>query len=464
MIPLWSAEDAAAATGGRIVGDWSCVSGVSIDTRELSDGDLFVALIGDNRDGHEFVFKAISAGAGAALVSRVPDGLNNARLLVVDDTLRALEQLAAAARARTDAKVIAVTGSVGKTSTKEMLRAMLAPQGRTHAAVRSFNNHWGVPLTLARMPADTEFAVIEIGMNHAGEIYPLSRLARPHVAMITAVEAVHLEAFNSVAEIADAKAEIFAGLEPGGAAILPADNPYFDRLMSAASGRNVLTFGKGDADLRMTAIEILSESTTFALDGGYRGLAEVGTAGAHFAMNAVGALLAVKAAGVDIEDARIALKAWSPPAGRGQKAFISIASGPITLLDESYNANPASMTAALAVLAASESAGRRQAFLGDMLELGPTEMDLHAQLADDASMGAIETVHCCGPRMKALYDALAPEKRGLWCVDSVQLAKALPGRIDGGDTCMVKGSLGAKMAIVVEAIKALGTATDNRDA
>lgn len=464
MTPLWTAAEAAAATGGTVLGDWGGVGGVSIDTRELSLGDLFVALTGENRDGHAFVAQALDAGAGAALVSHVPDGLENPPLLLVDDTLKALERLGAAARSRTKAKVIAVTGSVGKTSTKEMLRTVLQPQGRTHAAVRSFNNHWGVPLTLARMPPDTEFAVIEIGMNHAGEIAPLSRLARPHVAMITTVEAVHLEAFNSVAEIADAKAEIFAGLEPGGTAILPADNAYFDRLAKAAAPYKVLSFGTSDADLRMIGSNLAGEETNFAVAGRHEAHASLAARGQHFALNAVGALLAAETAGADFVRSVEALTQWSPPAGRGSKTMIATAIGDVALLDESYNANPASMKAALTVLAATEASGRRLAFLGDMLELGPTELDLHADLAREDAIAGIDQIHCCGPRMKALHQALHPQKRGLWRADSVQLAEALPDRIDGGDVCMVKGSLGARMAVVVEAIRALETAAGNRDA
>ena len=247
---LWTAGDAAAATSGKLHGNWQGVTGISIDTRGIAPGELFVALAGENRDGHEFVAQALAAGAGAAMVSHVPDGVaTGAPLLVVQDTLAALGALGVVARARSAARVIAVTGSVGKTSTKEMLRAMLGCQGRVHAAEKSFNNHWGVPLTLARMPADTEFAVIELGMNHPGEITPLSRLARPHVALVTAIEAVHLEAFNSVEEIADAKAEIFTGLEPGGIAILNGDNPQFDRLAAQVGEAGILSFGTADCDL-----------------------------------------------------------------------------------------------------------------------------------------------------------------------------------------------------------------------
>ncbi|MEM7060810.1 MAG: UDP-N-acetylmuramoyl-tripeptide--D-alanyl-D-alanine ligase [Pseudomonadota bacterium] len=458
--PLWTAADAAAATGGQVLGDWSGVTGVSIDTREIAPGDLFVALTGDNRDGHQFVAQALEAGAGAAMVSRKPEGIDGPMLLV-DDALKALEALGIAARARTEAKVIAVTGSVGKTSTKEMLRSMLASQGKTHAAVRSFNNHWGVPLTLARMPADTKYAVIEIGMNQPGEITPLSRMARPHVALITTVEAVHLAAFDSVEQIADAKAEIFAGLEPEGKAVLPADNEHFERL-AAAAGRPVLTFGAGQADAVLAHARVVGEQTALKIQHDNASTEfKMNAPGVHFALNATGAMLAAEAAGADWAQSAQGLTRWSPPKGRGSKVSITMPDGGITLLDESYNANPASMRAALAVLATVTTTGRKQAFLGDMLELGPTEKALHADLAKEPALRDIDKIHCCGALMKAAHDALAPDKQGLWCPDSAQLAADLPGHIDPGDVCMVKGSLGARMALVVDAIKALG---ENRDA
>ena len=456
MTLLWTAEDLVAATGGTATGDWSSIGGIAIDTREVQPGDLFIALKGENHDAHKFVAAALQAGAAAAMVHLVPDGCEDAPLLMVGDTMDALQKLGHAGRARTTAKVIAVTGSVGKTSTKEMLRNILAGQGKTHAAVRSFNNHWGVPLTLARMPVDADYAVIEIGMNHAGEITPLSRMARPHVAMITTVEAVHLAAFNGVEEIADAKAEIFQGLEPGGIAILPKDNSHYARL-AASTAHDQRTFGTSDADAILTEARVVDEQTALKiLHDGEQTEFKLNAPGAHFALNATGAVLAAEAAGADWAASAQGLTLWSPPKGRGAKITIQTDSGDIILLDDSYNANPASMRAALAVLGAATTEGRKLALLGDMLELGPTETDLHAGLADDVALEGVDTVHCCGPLMKALYDALPEEKQGLWCADSVQLADALPDQVDAGDTVMVKGSLGARMAVVVDAIKGLG--------
>jgi UDP-N-acetylmuramoyl-tripeptide--D-alanyl-D-alanine ligase len=469
--PLWTAAEAARATGGEARGDWA-VTGVAIDTREMAPGDLFVALTGENRDGHAFVAQALAAGAAAAMVARAPeDALPDAPLLLVHDTLAALGRLGAAGRARTGARVIAVTGSVGKTSTKEMLRAMLAGQGPTHAATRSFNNQWGVPLTLARMPARTAWAVVEIGMNHPGEITPLSRLARPHVALITTVEPVHLEHLGTIEAIADAKAEIFAGLDPDGVAVLNADNPQFARLAAAAAPHSVVAFGAAAPDFVLEEATVAGTATLVrARIAGKPVAFKIGAPGTHLARNALGALAAVDAAGGDIARAALALAGWTPPGGRGSRETIALGpagmDGAVTLLDESYNANPASMRAALAVLAASPptdgmgriARGRRLAFLGDMLELGPDEAAFHAGLARLREIEAIDRIHCCGPRMKALHDALPRPKRGLWCEDSAALAAEVAKAVDAGDVVMVKGSLGARMARVVEAVRGLGTA------
>jgi UDP-N-acetylmuramoyl-tripeptide--D-alanyl-D-alanine ligase len=469
---IWTAGDAAAAASGGVRGGWAGVTGLSLDTRAIAPGEMFVALAGENRDGHDFVARALSAGAGAAMVSQIPEGVaEDAPLLLVDDTLEALGRLGAAARTRCAARVIAVTGSVGKTSTKEMLRTMLACQGRVHAAEKSFNNHRGVPLTLARMPADTEFAVIELGMNHPGEIAPLSRLARPHVALVTTIEPVHLAAFDSVEDIADAKAEIFAGLEPGGTVILNRDNPHFERLAARARGARILGFGTGDADLVMEHASVSGASTVVrARIEGQRIAFKLGAPGVHFALNAVAALGAVAAVGGDIARAGLEMAGWSPPEGRGQRWRVDLGpaglDGAITLIDDSYNANPASMRAALAVLAASPvtngvgrvARGRRIAFLGDMLELGPTEDALHAGLAALAEIDGIDKVHLAGPRMRALHAALPAEKRGEWFEDSEKLAQRARRVIDAGDVCVVKGSLGMAMRRVVESIKALGVA------
>ncbi len=367
-----------------------------------------------------------------------------------------------------------VTGSVGKTGTKEMLRAALSPQGLTHAAERSFNNHWGVPLTLARMPRDAKFAVIEIGMNHPGEIAPLSRLARPHAAIITTVAAVHMAAFRSEAEIAFAKAEIFEGLEPGGAAILNRDNPHFQRLAGRAKRRGVsdiLRFGTAQrCDARLMSLRVGERTTSIeARIHGRPALYKLGAPGRHLAMNSLAALLAVEAVGADPARAAIALGSWSAPEGRGMRWRIGLdetgLDGAVHLIDESYNANPTSMGAALDVLVAAlpedgmgrVRRGRRIAFLGDMLELGPKEMELHAALAGHEAMAKIDKVHCVGPRMKALHDALPRERRGEWVESSAGLSHGIRRLVDAGDVVMIKGSLGARMARVVDAIKKLGS-------
>ena len=473
---LWTVGDAAAATSGDVRGGWQGFTGLSIDTRSIVPGELFVALAGENRDGHDFVAQALEAGAGAAMVSHVPEGLApDAPLLVVEDTLEALGALGAAARARSAARVIAVTGSVGKTTTKDMLRRMLGCQGRVHAAERSFNNQWGVPLTLARMPADTEYAVIEMGMNHTGEITPLSRMARPHVAIVTNVEGVHLAAFGSVEEIADAKAEVFAGLEPGGIAILNRDNPHFDRLAAHVGGAGVLSFGTSDCDLVLEQAAVCELATVVRARIANQPITfKIGAPGAHLALNAVAALGAVLAVGGDLARAGLAMAEWAPPEGRGQRWWIELGpagiDGEITLIDESYNANPASMRAALAVLAASPvtddigrvARGRRIAFLGDMLELGPTENELHTGLAGLAELEGVDLVHLAGPLMRGLHDALPAGKRGEWFLDSDELAQRARRMVDAGDVCMVKGSLGMAMRRVIDSIKALGSARATR--
>ncbi|WP_209597797.1 UDP-N-acetylmuramoyl-tripeptide--D-alanyl-D-alanine ligase [Ruegeria sp. HKCCSP351] len=455
---LWTASEAAQATGGRVTADWAA-DGVSIDTRTLQPGDLFVALKAA-RDGHEFVAQALEKGAGAALVSHIPNNVSpDAPLLIVDDVQAALEALGQAARARTNARVVGVTGSVGKTSTKEMLAVILETQGKTHASVASYNNHWGVPLTLARMPRDTEFAVIEIGMNHPGEIAPLARQARPHVALVTTVAAVHLEAFESVAGIAHEKAAIFEGLEPGGAAIVNADINYADILRQSALGRGagIVDFGQGATDYRLTDVQQGANTVTAeAAVGDQVFRFDVNSAGTHFAMNALGALAACVELGVDLDDAIAGLRAWSPVKGRGVRESLSLpGGGQIELLDDSYNANPTSMAAALDVLAASQGK-RRIAFLGDMKELGAQEEAMHAAMADAKAMAHVDQVHCIGPLMRALHHALPPAKRGLWSETSAEMAEQLPSLVRDGDTVLAKGSLSMGLASIVDGLRKMG--------
>jgi UDP-N-acetylmuramoyl-tripeptide--D-alanyl-D-alanine ligase len=459
MTALWTAPEAAAATGGRTTGDWA-VTGVSIDTRTLQPGDLFVALTAA-RDGHDFLAAALARGAGAALVSRVPDGVaSDAPLLVVDDVQAALESLGRAGRARTAARVVAVTGSVGKTSTKEMLSAMLGDQGRTHASVASYNNHWGVPLTLARMPRDSDFAVIEIGMNHPGEIAPLARQARPHVALITTVAAAHLEAFDSIEAIAAEKAAILDGLEPGGVAVLNADIPEAPILWdkAAACGAAVPGFGRSAQDYRLIAAEPRGDATAVSATIHGRPVAfTLNTAGAHFAMNALGALAAVAALGADEDRAMTSLGQWTPVKGRGARRMIPLDGGALTLIDDSYNANPASMAAALAVLAAADrGSGRRIAILGDMKELGPQGAALHGELAALPAMDGIDLVHCVGPLMETLHASLPDDRRGHRCATAAEMAERLRDGLKAGDIVLVKGSLSTGLGLVVDAIAGIG--------
>ncbi|MGJ8625551.1 MAG: UDP-N-acetylmuramoyl-tripeptide--D-alanyl-D-alanine ligase [Sulfitobacter sp.] len=467
---LWTSAAAAKATGGQAQGVWA-VDGVSIDTRTIEAGDLFVALK-DVRDGHEFVAQALTKGAGAALVDHVPDGVaTDAPLLIVDDVLGALERLGSAARARTAAKVVAVTGSVGKTSTKEMLLAILGDQGRTHASVASYNNHWGVPLTLARMPQDTEFAIIEIGMSHPGEIAPLARLAKPDVALVTTVAAAHLEAFDNVAEIAVEKASVFEGLQPGGMAVINADIEHAAILMAKAVDCKLrqIEFGAHGYQYKLLDVQVQADTTVVRADSdGTPLLFKIATPGRHFAMNGLGALAVAHAMGADLALAAQSLGRWSPFKGRGMREVIVL--DPVEthltlqLIDDSYNANPTSMAAALEVLAASEvthdigrvSKGRRIAFLGDMKELGPDAVALHAGLAHLEATKSLDVVHCVGPLMKALHALLPEHQRGDWFATSEEMLVGLRARLDSGDVVLAKGSLSMKLGLVVDAIRKMG--------
>ncbi len=474
---LWTAADAAAATGGRATTDWAA-TGVSIDTRTLQPGDLFVALQAA-RDGHDFVAQALEAGAGAALVSRIPDGVaDTAPLLVVPDVLAALEDLGRAGRARTAARVVAITGSVGKTSTKEMLRAILSDQGRTHASVASYNNHWGVPLTLARMPIDTEYAVIEIGMNHPGEIAPLARMARPHVALITTVAAAHLEAFDDIAGIAVEKASIIDGLEYGGSAILNNDVDTAAILQAKAhdAKRKDVGFGWNGFDYVLKDVQLQDDTTVVQAEvDGTPLIYKIAAPGRHFAMNGLGALAAATELGADMALAAQSIGRWVPFEGRGAREVITL--DPVEthltlqLIDDSYNANPTSMAAALDVLAAASvrndigrvSKGRRIAFLGDMKELGPEAEALHSGLADLGAMQSVDKVHCVGPLMRHLYDALPDHRRGLWTETSQEMVQGLRARLDSGDVVLAKGSLSMKLGLVVDAIRKMGHPVENAD-
>ena len=456
VMPLWTSDEAVRATGGSATAAWSA-AGVSIDTRTIMPGDLFVALKGDARDGHEFVRAALEKGAAAALVSHIPQPLpEDASLLVVEDTLLALEALGRAARQRSKAQIIAVTGSAGKTTTKEMLRMMLAAQGSVAASAASYNNHWGVPLSLARMPRDTAFGIFEIGMNHAGEIRNLVRQVRPHVAVITTIAAAHLEFFGTIEAIADAKAEILEGIESGGACVLPADNAQFGRLERRAAElkiKKIISFGSADsADARLIAVTPANGGQQVAArilghDAAFR----ISAPGRHLAMNALAALAAAGLAGGDIERAAAELSSFGALKGRGARAT----AGDIEIIDESYNANPASMVAALDVLAAAPVGrnGRRIAVLGDMLELGAGSDRLHAGLAGDIAAAKADLVFLCGPHMRALWSEIPQSRRGAWRETSTELAPDLVSRVRQGDVVLVKGSLGSRMSVIVEALK-----------
>ena len=452
---LWSAQQAALATGGRAVGGWA-VTGVSIDTRTLQTGDLFIALKAA-RDGHDFVADALAAGAGAALVSRVPDGVDDtAPLLIVPDVQTALEDLGRAARARTEAKVIGVTGSVGKTSTKEMLRHMLGACGKTHASVASYNNHLGVPLTLARMPADTEFAVIEIGMNHPDEIAPLAKMAAPDVAMVTTVAEVHLEAFDDINGIALEKASIIDGLVPNGVAIMNADTPCTKVIETYTKDVTTRWFGAAAAEASLSDVQVKGAETHAVLQlEGATYPVTIGTAGRHFAMNALGALLAVGYLGADRRTAVTGLAAWNPLGGRGARQKLKIYSGTLDLIDDAYNANPTSLHAAMQVLAEAD-APRKIAFLGDMKELGEKEHDFHREVAHWPCTDAIDIIHTVGPLMKSLHDVLPDGKRGQHFGDSAAMAAQAAHLVQAGDAVLLKASLSTNMRKVVDALQELG--------
>ncbi|MEZ5776381.1 MAG: UDP-N-acetylmuramoylalanyl-D-glutamyl-2,6-diaminopimelate--D-alanyl-D-alanine ligase [Hyphomicrobiaceae bacterium] len=461
--PLWRLDALLAAAGGRLEGPpGGDIAGVSIDTRTLQPGDLFVALKAE-RDGHDFVASAFARGAAAALVAETfaaPPGIGP--LIRVADPLAALEAIGRAARTRLHpgARVIAVTGSVGKTGTKEALRSCLALAGPTHASEKSYNNQWGVPLTLARMPAGTRFAILEIGMNHSGEITPLSRMARPHLAIVTTVAPVHIEFFASETAIADAKAEIFAGLEPGGVAILNRDNPHFDRLAAharEAGAARILAFGSAaQADARVVAATPSAGGTRVeaVIDGeplAYR----IGAPGTHYVMNSLAVLAAVKLAGADIATAARALADIAAPVGRGARTRLAAPGGTILLIDESYNANPASVGAALAAMATASRTEfpRRIAVLGDMRELGARSDALHVGLLPALEAAGIDRLFASGPHMRTLFDAVPATMRALHAPEAAGLEAELLAALRAGDVVMVKGSLGSRMGPLVEAIR-----------
>jgi UDP-N-acetylmuramoyl-tripeptide--D-alanyl-D-alanine ligase len=453
---LWTATDLHEATGGKFAAPFDA-SGVSIDTRTLQQGDLFIALIGEAGDGHDHAVRAIEAGAAGVMLHRdLPGDIPEIpHRLIVDDTLAGLARLGAFARARFDGALVAVTGSVGKTTTKEMLRVALSPFGAVHAAVASYNNHWGVPLTLARIPRDAAFCVVEIGMNHAGEIAPLARLAQPRIAVITTIEAAHIGHLGGMEAIAEEKSMISQGLDAAGIAVLPADSPWFPLLRERAGSRAVVSFcAAPGAMARLVQIEPDANFSSLLVDIDGRELRmRLNAPGRHMAMNAVATLAAVAALGLDPAVAARALERFAPLPGRGAHRRLMLPAGPALLLDESYNANGASMRAALDVLRL-QPAARRVAILGDMLELGDAGPKEHASLAEDVIRSA-DLVFTCGPLTRHLFDAIPASIQGAHASDSASLAPIVAKQIGPGDAILVKGSLGSRMKIIVEALDAL---------
>jgi len=465
MRPLWTYAALQEAMGARPVGaEPQLVSGISIDSRTAEPGEAFFAIQGDRFDGHDFVTMALARGAATAVVSEdklAALGRITGSLTVVRDVLEGLCALGMAARIRSTAKIAAVTGSVGKTSTKEMLATALSASGATHYSPASFNNHWGVPLTLARMPQDSAYGVFEIGMNHAGEIEPLTKMVRPHVAIVTTVEPVHLEYFDSVEDIARAKAEIFFGLEPGGAAILNRDNPHFALLAAHArdaGAAHVVGFGEdAKCDVRLTEVVLDDRAShvrahLFGRDVAYT----LGAPGRHLVQNSLAVLAAVSLLGGDVARATEAFAQVSAGKGRGQQTIIDVPGGHATLIDESYNANPASMRAAIALLArtAPEGSGRRIAVLGDMRELGSEAPAMHAALAEELVAADLDGVYAVGPLMAALADALPANLLAARGEKAADIEDQLAESLAPGDVIMVKGSNASRMGPLVENIKA----------
>lgn len=446
---LWTAKEIVAAVNGQTESDIK-VYGVSIDSRSVKAGDLFVALKGDNFDGHDYVGKALASGAAAAMVSSVPAGVDASRLIVTADSFKALEALGCAARARLKGRVIGVTGSVGKTSTRSMLEAMLGGSGKVHATSGNLNNHYGTPLTLSRMPAASDFAVIEMGMNHSGEIHDLTLQARPDVAIITTVEAVHLEFFGSVEKIAEAKAEIFDGMAAGAVAVVNQDNQYTSVLRDMAAKRKlrIISFGAVDeADVRLLSHAPRDGVADIVVS--YNGVEidfSLPHSGRHMALNACGVLAVAVALGLDMHKSAAALSLWQPEAGRGNITEIILSGGrKINLIDDSYNASPASVKAALEMLAARKDNSRKIVALGDMRELGADAKNLHLGLRQSLEASGVEKFFAAGENMLHLYNAMPEKLRGAYAITAEELLPLLEASLIDGDILLVKGSHGSNM-------------------
>ncbi|MGJ8528147.1 UDP-N-acetylmuramoyl-tripeptide--D-alanyl-D-alanine ligase [Maritalea sp.] len=449
-MPLWTLDQILAATGGKAR---FCTAteftGVSIDSRDISENDLFVAIKGDRFDGHQFVDLAVKNGAGAALVSAQWADSNSVELplVIVNDPLIALEKLGIAARARTKAKIVAITGSVGKTSTKEAVRLVLEGAGRTHASIKSFNNHWGVPLMLARMPQGTEFGVFEVGMNHSNEIRPLVKMIRPHMAIITNIGEVHLEHFDDIYGIVDAKAEIFEGLEPNGHVVLGADHPYLEAIETRANEigfKDIQTFGKSEhADVCVQNVSHQQDGLVaeITLDGAKLSVS-VPQFGEHALINAAAAIAVASSFGVDAGTIVNGLRKFTAPVGRGSVSKLKLADGEIIFLDESFNANPLSMRAALAVFARRTAVGSKIAVLGDMLELGERSQEFHEDLTDAVLTAQADRIILVGPLMAHLQAKIGEKLNVTHLNDTADLTDLLNETLAPGDVLMIKGSKG----------------------
>jgi UDP-N-acetylmuramoyl-tripeptide--D-alanyl-D-alanine ligase len=463
MSDLWTSEAMVEAMGGRPFGRLpEGVPGISIDTRTLKRGEAFFAIKGERHDGHDFATAAHVAGAGLLVVAeeKLPAlGRISVPMIVVADVLAALERLGAAARARSEAKIIAVTGSAGKTTTKEALRHALSAVGKVHASDKSFNNHWGVPLTLARMPADCDYAIFEIGMNHPGEIRPLVKLVRPHIAIVTLIAAAHLGYFKDLAEIAHAKAEIFEGVAPGGTALVNRDDAHFtllQKLARKAGVKKIRGFGENPrSDYRLDSCELGPTASRITADiAGHRIEAEIGVPGRHIVQNMLAVLGAAHLAGADLDKVAGALAGLSAERGRGLRHRLKHPDGEITLIDESYNANPASMQAAIKLLDAADvkGKGRRIAVLGDMLELGAHSAKLHAELADVLTGTRTDIVLLAGKEMKALADSLPKGMKREYRDTVEEIIPVVFETVRPGDAVMVKSSNGVGFSRLVDAL------------
>ena len=453
MSVLWTSNEIVAATGGTASGSFAA-TGVTFDSREVGPGDLFVAMPGTAYDGHQFVERALAAGAAGVLVSRPVDGPH----VLVEDTARALEALGRASRARSSARIVGVTGSVGKTSTKEALFAALdrCCPGKVHRSVKSYNNHTGVPLSLARMPRDAEFAVLEMGMSNAGEIAALTRMVRPHLAMVTAIAPAHIENLGSMEAIADAKGEIFEGLEPDGIAIVPNDSPYRDRLVRAARRHagQIITFGTGDADVHavhavradqggsLITAALMERETTFTIS----------QRGDHWVSNALAVLATVEALGADVGVAALALADLAGLKGRGERHRVAVGSGEALVIDESYNANPASMAATIKSFGCESGIERRIAVLGPMRELGAASDDLHAGLAPSLRDARVDELVLVGEETRPLECALGDGVRVTRAADAEEAADRVLRMLQPGDAVLVKASNSVGLSRVVERV------------